>query len=557
MNQTRDVGVNQEAYLERLLQQQHQLCQRQNLQKSLTNGDKSGEINGNNNSCIANQNKRAEKPSFSGNATLPGLNGTNSSSIGMSNNPMGLGINQQHQNCIFAILQEQQQLVSTGLVCAPSDLTCNLTISGLSNNVGLGPRLAGLDCGSIRPALPSSTWMDGFGGGGCSLGAGHVRGTGNGGSLYSTEQDLLSNSNRYPTLGGTVGSNQLTNNSGSNGSLGGMSLNSSMGGLSRFSIQHQALAQASLNSQQKVSEKSFTDLIFAKQAQVNFLEATKAQISRTTRLPCGARGMKADHNSSTAYFDIPEKARHGQHLLCSHSVCRTSGVKFRYCFYCKKPVTKQNFRSRHLHADLDPNKKKDDKKRMNSNTEDKKKKMEPEHNKNSKSSKSSKRTTKKPSITPLEENSLKRSTNAVFPTLPVVKDEKEICCSSTEECLERPSKISKLLDSNMEARRWRWIELLEERPSDDLEAIHCWTGKVLSVSNPAMDTSIWSDVELLLKRKQQDQNFDLDNASSQRLSGRWNSLLDQRPKGDSDKSSITKWLIRALEVSDTYKRVKS
>ena len=33
-------------------------------------------------------------------------------------------------------------------------------------------------------------------------------------------------------------------------------------------------------------------------------------------------------------------------------------MKFRYCAYCKKPVTKQNFRSRHLHANLDPNNKK-------------------------------------------------------------------------------------------------------------------------------------------------------------------------------------------------------
>ena len=191
---------------------------------------------------------------------------------------------------------------------------------------------------------------------------------------------------------------------------------------------------------------------------------------------------------------------------------------------------------------------------MDSNKEEMKKNVEPEENKDIKSSK---RTTKKPSITPLEENSLKRSTNAVFPPLPIFKNEKEGCCSSTEECLDRPSKISKLLDSNVEPRRCRWIELLEERPSDDLEAIHCWTGKVLSVSNPVMDTSIWSSKELLLKRNQQDQIFDLDNASSQGLSGRWNSLLDERPKGDNDKSSVTKWLIRALEVSDTYKRVKS
>jgi hypothetical protein len=62
--------------------------------------------------------------------------------------------------------------------------------------------------------------------------------------------------------------------------------------------------------------------------------------SSVTRLPCQARGMKADHNSSTAFFEIPDEARHGQHLLCSHPACRAAGVKFRYCLYCRKPVTK-------------------------------------------------------------------------------------------------------------------------------------------------------------------------------------------------------------------------
>eukprot|EP00934_Nitzschia_sp_Nitz4_P002595 Nitzschia sp. Nitz4//scaffold31_size150131//148928//149840//NITZ4_002857-RA/size150131-exonerate_est2genome-gene-0.66-mRNA-1//1//CDS//3329547746//2585//frame0 len=61
--------------------------------------------------------------------------------------------------------------------------------------------------------------------------------------------------------------------------------------------------------------------------------------------------MSPDHNSLTAYFEIPRDIIHGQHLYCSHAGCRASGVKFRYCLYCRKPVTKQNFRSRHLHAD--------------------------------------------------------------------------------------------------------------------------------------------------------------------------------------------------------------
>jgi hypothetical protein len=55
----------------------------------------------------------------------------------------------------------------------------------------------------------------------------------------------------------------------------------------------------------------------------------------------------------TACFELPTSATHGMHLLCSYPTCRSAGVKFRYCLFCKKPVTKQNFRSRHLHAELD------------------------------------------------------------------------------------------------------------------------------------------------------------------------------------------------------------
>ncbi len=56
--------------------------------------------------------------------------------------------------------------------------------------------------------------------------------------------------------------------------------------------------------------------------------------------------------AQTAYFEISRDVAHGQHLYCSHPICRAAGVKFRYCLHCKKPVTKQNFRSRHLHAEF-------------------------------------------------------------------------------------------------------------------------------------------------------------------------------------------------------------
>jgi len=156
-----------------------------------------------------------------------------------------------------------------------------------------------------------------------------------------------------------------------------------------------------------------------------------------------------------------------------------------------------------------------------------------------------------------------------IPAVPIVINrEKEGCRSNgTEDCLERPPKIRKVLynsNSNGEAqlcrRRSRWVDLLKERPSDDLEAIHSWTGKVLSVSNPEVDSSIWGSSDVLEQPKpqqqqqQQQHNCHLGNNSSQEISGQWSTLLDQRPKGDSNSSSVTKWLIQALEVSDKYKK---
>lgn len=570
MNHNPD-AVKKGVYVERLLQRQHQQSQRKIQQEVTTNvKDGMGKCIGNHNNC--NERAHIGKSAFTHNKSLPGINGSNSSSIGISNSGMIIGINyqqQQHQqqrNHMIAFLQEeQQQLVATRLVSGPSDLTCNVALPGLSNNVSLDSQFRGRDCGVIGSGTGSNAWVGGFSDGG--LIAGQVRGATNGSGLYSVDQDIFSSSHRYPSVRGNVGGNQLVSNYGSNTSLGGRSLNPTMGGLSRFALDHQALAQASLNSYHKANGKSFTDMILAKQAHVAFFEATKAQVPRTNRLPCGARGMKSDHNSSTAYFDIPENARHGQHLLCSHSVCRAAGVKFRYCFYCKKPVTKQNFRSRHLHADLDPSNKKGENKITNSSSKGNKNKPGPETNKTNITSKSNAHTIKKTLTTTSQENAIKRSTcqqnECTINSLDTFQGheyEKERCCSRKEECLERPSKVPKILDSNVEPvcrKRSQWAALLEERPSDGLEAIHAWTGKILSTSNPEMDTFVCGSRDLLHQRSQQDQNFDLDDVSSKGLSMYWNTLLDERPSGDRDESSVTRWLVRALEVSEKYKNVKN
>jgi len=279
-------------------------------------------------------------------------------------NSIGIGINhqqQQQQSRMINYLQErqqqqQQQFMTGNIMNGPSDISSNLGIASLSSNIGLDSRLGGNGIGS---GISANAWMDAFNRGG--LGHGAIANTG--ASLYSSDQDLLMNAQRYQLAGNTIGTNRLTINEG-NGSITDNPLTSLLGGLPQFCVPQQSLsaAQNSLNEAQKSNQKSFTDLILAKQAQAALLQAAQARLPRTIRLPCGARGMKADHNSSTAYFDVPENARHGQHLLCSHSVCRAAGVKFRYCFYCKKPVTKQNFRSRHLHANLDPNNKKKDEK---------------------------------------------------------------------------------------------------------------------------------------------------------------------------------------------------
>jgi len=68
--------------------------------------------------------------------------------------------------------------------------------------------------------------------------------------------------------------------------------------------------------------------------------------------PCRARGMSMEHNFQTAYFEISENVKHGDGLVCSFPDCRNRGVKFLYCAYCKDPVAKRNFRTKHTHAEL-------------------------------------------------------------------------------------------------------------------------------------------------------------------------------------------------------------
>ena len=301
MNQTQDTGLSQEGYLERLLQEQHQQYQ-QKVQQQLS-GKRNVNDSNDNVDITINSNEKFFVGRPSGNSSFSSRsNGTSPSPAMAISNSIGIGINhqqQQQQSRMINYLQErqqqqQQQFMTGNIMNGPSDISSNLGIASLSSNIGLDSRLGGNGIGS---GISANAWMDAFNRGG--LGHGAIANTG--ASLYSSDQDLLMNAQRYQLAGNTIGTNRLTINEG-NGSITDNPLTSLLGGLPQFCVPQQSLsaAQNSLNEAQKSNQKSFTDLILAKQAQAALLQAAQARLPRTIRLPCGARGMKADHNSSVS-----------------------------------------------------------------------------------------------------------------------------------------------------------------------------------------------------------------------------------------------------------------
>ena len=294
MNQAQDTGLGQEGYLERLLQGQHQQYQRKGPQQLSGNRNANENIN----NSIGINNNIASITSIS--------NAANESSAISLPNSMGIGMNHhqhqqlqhQQQNRMMNFLQERQQqqqhLMAGTIINSSPDLSSNVGIAGLASNVGLDSRLGGNGIGS---SISPNTWMDGLNRSG--LGTGTT--TNNSASLYPTEQDFLINSQRYPLVGNIMGTNRLTMNGEGNGSITGNPLASLLRELPQFCVpQNRASPQDSLNVQQKTNPKSFTDLFLAKHAQAALLQAAQARLPRTMRLPCGARGMKADHNSSVS-----------------------------------------------------------------------------------------------------------------------------------------------------------------------------------------------------------------------------------------------------------------
>ena len=198
-----------------------------------------------------------------------------------------------------------------------------------------------------------------------------------------------------------------------------------------------------------------------------------------------------------------------------------------------------------MHADLDPNNKKKDEKEVDRKKKKNKGNEEPKRKISSETRKSVE--VKKEPVADDDDKDSIESLAAV----PITES----------GSLERPSKIRKLaiLDGGETfLLRNRWKKLLEEHPSDDEKAIHSWAEKVLQVSSPGTDSSGLGSIDILKLQKEQEQEFHPDNLTSEGLSGRWNSLLDLRPKEeDSTSSSVTNWLIQALELASKYKKVNN
>jgi len=114
--------------------------------------------------------------------------------------------------------------------------------------------------------------------------------------------------------------------------------------------QQQQQQQAAALTQQRQESIHLNREMQQQQQQQSVERDVSFHDSKSTILPCRARGMPMDHNIKTAYFVIPDDIKHGTELLCSYFACRNAGIKFRYCVYCKLPVAKRNFAKRHRHS---------------------------------------------------------------------------------------------------------------------------------------------------------------------------------------------------------------
>jgi hypothetical protein len=248
-------------------------------------------------------------------------------------------------------------------------------------------------------------------------------------------------------------------------------------------------------------------------------------------------------------------------------------VKFRYCGCCKKPVTKQNFRSRHLHADILKEAKAVDaaivdkepgRKRKAGGVEDQEKGVirkehkwrAPPDGENglipsaedcgdvtsifSRSKEVAAAAQPRPSVAARFIMSLEATTNGMsLGENPVDSSSMRSRRSSSEEQIGSSCK-----------RKRRWLSLLSERPHGLEGDIGVWLSQVLDVSaaHKSDDSQHVINVEV-------GDNFhkvvggreEASPMTSARLDA-WKALLEERPDACVG-SNATEWIVKVLKVS--------
>ena len=184
-------------------------------------------------------------------------------------------------------------------------------------------------------------------------------------------------------------------------------------------------------------------------------------------------------------------------------------MKFRYCYYCKKPVTKQNFRSRHLHADLQKLDEVDGK------------------------------------VTSVKRNNKSSSVRIKADKPDGVAD--QVPVSERPPKTDRPSKKPRLSTATTPAepmpatadRCQRWSSLLTKRPRK-LSEMNGWLSEVIAVSDPMTGDG-------------SEENTSVDCAGSPGApptqQSQWDKLLERRPGVSGSHRSCTDWMVDVLKLS--------
>ena len=210
-------------------------------------------------------------------------------------------------------------------------------------------------------------------------------------------------------------------------------------------------------------------------------------------------------------------------------------MKFRYCLLCKKPVTKQNFRSRHLHADLANPDDASSREKIETYSSTKKNRKSPAPQDSNEDHSTAPRF-QLPKIC-TEVDALLDTKKTKIPEKTKEATEKE----ATTEILGESPASSERHDTPtnlyLASRRRRWAALLAERPSG-LAKLNSWLAIAFAVSDLGAS---WSATETALS----DRTVFTRTSVTQR--SKWLALLQERPRNDA--AARTAWIVKVLQIS--------